>query len=193
MNGYNPFSLIQGILNKQTIYLRPIQFDDCDYDKEFKKSNGELIRPTMATTTCPKCSCVIEQHVPKNFDLLNDVLNINCIKCNPIINNIFPFDDPFNLLKISIININPSAITDVRLNQKCSKEPLTPIKEDVSKLDKLFKPDKQMGLGEFIKNKTAWNKLKHQLDTNFVTKQQDIFDVFASIPENQPQSKTEEL
>lgn len=189
MNGYNPFSLIKGTLNNQDVYLRPVQFDDSDYDKEFKKSNGDLIRPTMATTTCPKCSCVIEQIIPQDFNLINGTLKVNCLRCVPVVVNTFPFEDPIDSMKLSIIQVNPSAITDVRLNKKCTKETEKQQKEEISLLDKLFKPEKPMGLGEFIKSKAAWNKLKQKLETSFVDTKQDIFDIFASIPEEIPPAK----
>jgi hypothetical protein len=184
MNGSNPFALIQGTLHGETIYLRPVQFDSSDYDKNFKKPNGEMIRPTMVQTTCPKCSCVIEQAIAQDFNTTS-CLKVNCIRCNPPSNNnVFAFDDPIQMLKIPVINVNPNAASNIRVAPKCKKELEKPVVEQ-SPLDKLFRPTKPMGLGEFIRSKQAWNKLKHQFDTNFVNKSEDVFDMFSNnLPES---------
>jgi len=179
----NPFDLIQGILNGKIIYLRPVQFDSSDYDKEFRKSDGQLIKPTMAATTCPQCSCVIEHSIPIDFKLHDDPLRINCNRCNPTSNiNFFPFDDPIQSLKLSIVNINPNAASDSRVAVKCQNV-LKEKQTELNPIDKLFKPTKPMGLGEFIQSKAAWNKLKQQLDVG-VNKITDIFDVFANVPDD---------
>ncbi len=185
MNGTNPFALIQGTINNEIVFLRPVQFDSSEYDKNFKKPDGSTIRPTMAQTTCPKCSCMIEHMIPYDF---NDsiLLKINCSRCNPPVSSaVFPFEDPIKLCKIQVVDINPNAASNIRLMPKKPVEPKVAEKvvEDPV-LSKMFKPVKPMGLGEFIKNRSDWNKLKQKLETNFVSKSEDAFDVLGNIPEH---------
>ena len=184
MSERDPFTLIQGTLNAETIYLRPVAFDSSDYDKNFKKPNGDIIKPTMAQTTCPKCSCVIEQSIPINFDF-NKSLKVSCSRCNPQKSfvNIFPFSDPIDSLKLNIIHINPEAVVNLQV-VPLSKPVVKSEQKEPEVLDKLFRPSKPMGLGAFINAKKEWNKLKRQIDDNFGGPK-DVFDVFGRFSEPQ--------
>lgn len=183
MSVYDPFAMINGNINGNIIFLRPVSFDSSDYNKEYKKPDGSYIRPTMAQTTCPKCSCVIEQIIPFDFDF-NKSINVNCVKCNPPLNNInlFPFEDPISNLKLNIIQINPEAAVNLQVMSitKFNQQPKEI--EECGPLDKLFKPTKPMGLGDFIRGKEAWNKLKRQIDDG-LSKTKDIFDTFSNMSE----------
>jgi len=183
MSVSDPFAMIHGTLNNEIIYLRPVAFDSSDYDKNYKKPDGSYIRPIMAQTTCPKCSCVIEQVIPITFDF-NRSLAVNCVRCNPPSNvsNIFPFEDPISNLKLNIVQINPEAIVNLQVLSVGKSPVITEKLEEPGPLDKLFRPTKPMGLGDFIRSKEAWNKLKRQID-NGLDKTKDIFDVFSNIAE----------
>ena len=183
MSIYNPFAMIHGTLNNEMIYLRPVAFDSSDYDKNYKKPDGSYIRPIMAQTTCPKCSCVIEQSIPIVFDFDKSLI-VNCIKCNPplSVSNVFPFEDPISNLKLNIAQINPEAIVNLQVISVGRPTVKAEKPEEPGPLDKLFRPTKPMGLGDFIRGKEAWNKLKRQIDDG-LSKTKDIFDTFSNMSE----------
>lgn len=187
MGGYNPFAMLAGKISGEPVLLRPVSFDSSDYDKNYMKSDGSYIKPTMVITTCPKCSSLIEHSLTGCSDITS-CIDVVCIKCSPPSTNIpFPFEDPFATSRLNNYNINPDCITDVRLNQKTEspiKKQNTPTEDNkMSTIESLFRPQKRMGLGEFINKRNEWRKI------NKISEKQekiDVFDIMGNIPEHNP-------
>lgn len=181
----NPFQTIQGIIKDQPVILRPVQFDDDNYDKNYRKSNGELIRPTMAVTTCPYCGGLVEQAISKSLDL-SEQIKVFCPKCDPYVApsppKVFPFRDPIDRLVITLFDINPTAINSGLF--KIHDEPQ--IHE--TSLSDLFSPSKSQkqktpspnstnvfndmverrseGLGQWMRRRDQWKKLTKAVDAH---------------------------
>lgn len=173
----SPFDMIYGELNDIPIMLRPIQFDDFEYDKEYRKSDGTYIRPTLGITTCPHCGCNIEQEIPSNYNILNPV-KVKCLKCSPTakINSAFPFVDPISNRLINPINVNPTAFAD--LNIILRKKPVT--QKFCTKQDDLVEK-RSLGLGDFLRSRHSW---KSKSDDSIIEREVDIFELMGSaLPE----------
>jgi hypothetical protein len=174
----SPFDMIYGELNDIPIMLRPIQFDDFEYDKEYKKSDGQYIRPTMGITTCPQCGCNIEQEIPSNYNILNPV-KVKCVKCSPTakINAVFPFLDPIGNRTINPLNVNPTAFADLNIILK--KKPV--VQKACLKQDDLV-AKRSLGLGDFLRSRHSW---KSKSENHVVEREADIFELMGkALPES---------
>lgn len=116
----NPFEMINGIINGHRILLRPVCFDSKEYNKDYKKPDGNYIRPTVTTTTCPTCGSLINQIIGPNDDLSKPII-VNCDICTPhvvetIKSDIFTFKNPIKTGLVSLWDINPTAMDNFGIN-----------------------------------------------------------------------------
>lgn len=173
---YSPFDVIYGEINGDPITLRPIRFDSSDYDKEYKKSDGQYIKPTLATTTCPQCGSSIEEEVPFDYNILNPI-KVKCLKCSPISNirSKFPFRDPIKDRTLNPMSINKNAFEELGITnvQTAAKE-----ENQCKKIN--------YGLSSFMNTRHAWKSKKAN-----VTIEREI-DLFELLGDTVSESKYEE-
>lgn len=180
----NPFDMISAVLDGEMIYLRPVQFDSSDYNKEFIKPDGSMIRPTMAVGTCPKCSSVIEHQIAEDVQLNGSLMTVVCKKCNPPPKIIpFPFENPFDYGRLSVLHINPVGGATIKNAGKSADEPAENVSETEPTenkpiLEQMFK--RSTGLGSFLRDKHRWNGGPH----NNRNMSRDQFDIFGNIGDN---------
>jgi hypothetical protein len=181
----SPFDPIYGELKNQTIILRPVRFDSSDYDKEYKKPNGEYIKPVLAVTTCPQCSSPIEQEIPEDYSILNPI-QIKCSVCNPVSNILerFPFTDPIKNRYIDPMKLNPEAFNDIGVILT-SFDSKTRKKVDDNKTEKM-----NYGLSSFMNSRHSWKSKKSEQTTEKIV---DIFDLLAGSIDEHPYGQSEEL
>lgn len=160
---HTPFDTLYGELNGEPITLRPILFDSSDYDKEYKKSDGKYIRPTMAITTCPQCGSGIEAEIPIDYNILNPI-KAKCLKCSPIssITLKFPFRDPIKSKTLNPMSINRNAFNELGI---------LGVKDD----DKQKTCTKiNYGLSSFMNTKHSWKSKKANV---LVEREIDLFEL----------------
>lgn len=146
----------------QPAVLRPVQFDTDDYDKEYRKADGQIIRPTMAVTTCPGCGQLVEQEIPLDHDLSQPV-PIYCNECNPFIPvpppPSFPFRDPIAAEAVSLFDINPMALSNISVFLDGDEEPV-----DDTPVESPLVERRSEGLGQFIRRRDQWKKITKAVD-----------------------------
>lgn len=171
---YNPFDVVYGELNNEPITLRPIRFDSSDYDKEYRKPDGQYIKPTMATTTCPQCGSCIEEDIPLDYNILNPI-KVKCVKCSPLTDIVlkFPFKDPIKARILNPMDINPDAFNELGILMSANQKPDSEITKPC--------PNINYGLSSFMNSRHSWKSNKAQ---SIIEKEVDIFDLLGgSVPE----------
>ena len=185
----NPFAILEGVLNGQSLILRPVQFDDDDYNKDYIRQNGELIRPTMAVTTCPECGSLIEQII-KPSDDLNVPIPTYCEKCFPyvyvpeVIEHEFPFRDPISTSSLVLFDINPTALSNIDamfIDEDNDEKPML-----IEEIEDPMVERRSEGLGQFIRRRDQWKKVKKPEEDRIDFRGGDVFDAMGELLENTP-------
>jgi len=185
----NPFAMVSGVIKGNFVTLRPVQFNDDDYDKEYRRSNGEFIRPTMGVTTCPMCSGLIEQHIPSDADLTKPI-SVYCDSCEPYIliapPPTYPFRDPISSETLTLFQVNPTALSN--LDAMFSDDG---VKSD-EPIENSMVERRSGGLGQFIRKRHQWKKLTQKIDTELGRMLDtpgsggDVFDIMGELMDNTP-------
>jgi len=81
---YNPYDLINLVLNGQPTYGRPIEFDSDAVDrKNMKNAFGNFMKPKAISTTCPNCGSGLIIQVNLSDPPFAPFV-CQCIYCHPI-------------------------------------------------------------------------------------------------------------
>ncbi len=110
MTTYNPYDLLQLLINGKPITGRPFAFDsEVVNQKTMTNAFKALVKPTKVITICPDCGQGMELDV-----LLGDppfpVLEYNCQQCRPgpppLVD---PFINPFTSGRVAAYELDPIA------------------------------------------------------------------------------------
>lgn len=187
----NPFDILFGVLKGHEVILRPVSFnDDDDYDKNYIRPNGELIRPTMAVTTCPICGQLIEQIIEPSAKL-DQPIPTYCETCHPFVHVSekleydFPFRDPMASNILVLFDINPTALANIDamfIDEENEKPRLIEEIEDHPMVER-----RSGGLGQFIRRRNQWKKIKQpEEQTTEFFGGGDVFDTMGELMGNTP-------
>lgn len=187
----NPFAILEGTLKGEMVPLRPVQFDDDEYDKEYRRQNGELIRPTMCVTTCPMCGQLIEQNIAPSVDLSVPIPTY-CDACHPYMHipetvvHEFPFRDPISAGSVVLFDVNPTALSNIDamfIDEDNDGKPML-----IEEVEDPMVERRSEGLGQFIRRRHQWKKEKQpvdQADQAFLGGG-DVFDMMGELMNNTP-------
>lgn len=184
---YNPYDLINLVLNGKPTYGRPFEFDsDATDRKNMKNAFGNYMKPKAISTTCPGCGqgLIIQVNLP---DPPFPPFVCQCIYCHPVA---LYMPDPFinpvesglveeHELDPMLVNINePSVISDAnttvaeRIAESVMVEVAQEVVPSVSETLTKVKTD----IKESSKNKPPKNKKTNAKDkpkdNSFVNNQQ---------------------
>lgn len=146
---YNPYEMIEIVLNGQKSTARPYEFDSDVVDqKNMKNAFGTYVKPIKAITTCNKCGQAI--HI--NLELPDPpfgVIQASCMVCEPskkmeIVN---PFVNPVLVNAVSRIDLDP-LVYDPR---KPVEPVTTTVAERQEKKKKASKPKQEKNAQEEAK------------------------------------------
>lgn len=185
----NPFNMIDGTIQGRPVTLRPVQFDDHEYNKDFIRANGQLIRPTMAVTTCPVCSQLVEQPIGVDVDL-SKTMRVHCVTCEPaIVTPIFPFRDPIATGILTLFKVNATALSSLNV-LFAPKQVVDVPAAKTPQADSDMVERRSGGLGQFIRRRDQWKKLTKAIDGQLgpvapiTTNRNDLFDLMGSMMDN---------
>jgi hypothetical protein len=116
---YNPYDLVDLIINGHQSYGRPIVFDSEVSDSDtMLNAFGEIVRPVKIASTCPDCGQGLELDIKVNNPPFH--VNVNCYMCNTQAVNvpesmvasksgsaIDPFINPIRDGRMSMSDIDP--------------------------------------------------------------------------------------
>jgi hypothetical protein len=183
----DPFAIIHGVIGEHETILRPVKFNDEDFDKEYRRSNGEFIVPIAAVTTCPMCGGLVEQDIPEGTDL-SVPIQINCPTCAPAPvhrpDDPFPFSDPIERGVLTLFDVNPTAL-NIAVN--FFDEPV-----DTSVVDKNDMVEvRSEGLGQFMRKRDMWDKSGKSKEAT--DPHADIFDIMGDLVDESFVNQTDSL
>lgn len=169
--------MINGIIKGHEVLLRPVRFDSDDYDKNYKKPNGDYIRPIVAITTCPICGGLINQNITINDDLSKQIA-VNCDKCAPYVANIvkpaiFTFKNPIKTGALSLWDINPTAMSNICVDASFFDKKEPDIKSNDADPNNIVEMRSE-GLGQFLRKKDMWKKSNN---STTIERHVDYFDM----------------
>lgn len=184
----NPFDILYGIVGGYEVLLRPVKFNDTEYDKNCRRSNGELLRPTAIVTTCPMCGSLIEQEISEDVNLSQSIL-INCEQCTPPIINkvkeiVFPFVDPIQSCALTLFDVNSMAL-NTTINMFNDNPAVVNILS-VSNIENDLVERRSDGIGQYIRKRDLWKKTDNKVIKRF---NGDVFDIMGELVDesnNQP-------
>lgn len=108
MNNYNPYSLLSLIIDGQSIYGRPFEFDSEIADqRSMKNAFGQFVKPTKISTLCPKCGqgLFISITLP---DPPFAPIHCLCGVCSPPLPQLSdPFVNPLNSGRVPEFSLDP--------------------------------------------------------------------------------------
>lgn len=127
---YNPYDLVQLIVNDYPQYGRPIEFDSViTNQKTLLNAFGNIVKPTKVVTTCPDCGAGITVEIILDGSPPFAPYPVSCtcarkIQPTPILD---PFINPITAGLIKIDSLNP-----------LTKEGYKPLpKSDITVADKI--------------------------------------------------------
>ena len=105
---YNPYDLIDLLINGKKIHGRPIAFDsDITNHKTMENAFGNYVKPTKLSSCCPDCGQGLEFEVVLN-DPPFDVVILTCYHCKPQApSSPDPFMNPLDDGRIPIHDLDP--------------------------------------------------------------------------------------
>lgn len=105
---YNPYDLLQVRVDGESTYARVLELDSVITDHiKSKNANGLFAVPSLAITTCPKCS----QPIQVNLSLPQPpfpVSDLSCAECNPIPQSECAFIDPIATGRMTLSDLTPT-------------------------------------------------------------------------------------
>lgn len=134
---YNPFDMIEILINGERQFARPYEFDSDIVDqKNMKNAFGKYVKPTKAITTCNKCGQGVVIDL-KLDDPPFSIVTAACERCtpkSPKLGN--PFINPVTAKVVSKVELDP-----ILLDTKTKLEPVTTtVAERIEKKKKPAKP-----------------------------------------------------
>lgn len=107
---YNPYDLLELLINGQPMYGRPIELDSEIVDQHtMRNAFGSLPKPSKVSTVCPDCGQGLVLSVNLGEPPF-DTIAISCEHCYPAPPpQIDPFMNPIKDCRIPIESLNPMA------------------------------------------------------------------------------------
>lgn len=107
---YNPYDLIELLVNGSHIHGRPIELDSDIVDQRtMRNAFGSIVKPSKVSTVCPDCGQGLQFYVTLGEPPF-DTQNVSCEYCNPAPPPIVDaFINPINEGKIPAEILDPSA------------------------------------------------------------------------------------
>jgi hypothetical protein len=146
---YNPYDMIEIILNGKSEYARPCEFDSDVVDhKNMKNAFGYYVKPTKAITTCNKCGQTV--YVDLNLDDPPFAAVVaRCVICNPEpIKPNNPFVNPLKVNAVGRVELDPLILD----NRKAGEPATTTVAERQEKKKRTAKPKAASEFKETIKD-----------------------------------------
>lgn len=113
MKNYNPYDLLELVVNGHNIYGRPFEFDSEIVTSDMKNDKDQYVKPVKIATTCPDCGSGLIFGV-NLADPPFPVLNFDCTECNvgpPALED--PFINPLDIGRVKLSDID-STIHDIK-------------------------------------------------------------------------------
>jgi len=82
MTEYNPFSLVDVLMDGQETTARPYEFDSEPVNSAMQNAEGVMVRPTKLSTICPSCGQGVDIIVSLPEPPF-PVIEWSCVNCNP--------------------------------------------------------------------------------------------------------------
>lgn len=107
---YNPYDLIELLINNQPMFGRPTEFDSEAVDQNtMRNAFGGLVKPSKISTVCPDCGQGLEISVNLGEPPF-DTVAISCEHCHPAPPPIVdPFMNPIQAGRILAEDLDPIA------------------------------------------------------------------------------------
>lgn len=127
---YNPYDLLELLVNNQQMYGRPVEFDSEMVNQDtMRNAFGSLVKPSKVSTVCPDCGQGLEVSVRLGEPPFG-IVAIKCEHCYPAPPPpIDPFMNPVKDGRIPIENLDPMLH---KYNEPFIQESLEPVTERVS-------------------------------------------------------------
>lgn len=147
-NYYNPYGLIDILINGKPITARPYVFDsEVANQKTMRNAFGNFVKPIRASTSCPDCG----QGMDVQFDFKSDppfeLVEFTCKTCYP---DLPPLIDPF-LNPVKTYKILPSDIDMISYDLEKPLDTTTPVSVKIPpKKSQIKHDDEQLIINHLI-------------------------------------------